>query len=489
MSMPVRQNATPMALDQYALGGLLNARREKAAVREMVGDLSIRTPSTETGVAQLSGGNQQRVMMARAILARPKLLLVDEPTQGVDVAGRMEIFRILRQAASEGVAVVVVAGDARELAGVCDRVAIFSRGTIATELRGEEVSEANITGAALRSTTLRPSAPASRRPSKLRELLRQDRLASIVLALTVVLLGLYAMSINSSYLSADNITGVLLLMTAIGFVGIGQQIVVMVGSLDLSVGPLTGLLVVVGSYFFVNWSTPEIVLGLVVLLAVCAVVGVLNAILAEGLKINPIIATLATYFILQGVSLTLHSQPEGLIDQRMSDAITTTLGSIPVATIAAVVLAVTLQFSLRRSRWGLTLRSVGSDDAASARIGLPVRWVRASAYVACSLCCLGTGLLLTAQVGIGDPSAGISYTLSSVTAVVLGGAAVTGGRGSFVGALLGAALIQQVIVVSEFLHLDQSWSYWLLGGLALAAVIGYSRDWLGASRGKRSTVA
>ncbi len=106
-----------------------------------------------------------------------------------------------------------------------------------------------------------------------------------------------------------------------------------------------------------------------------------------------------------------------------------------------------------------------------ARVGLTV----VAAYVGCALLTLLGGLMLSAQIGIGDPSAGINYTLTSITAVVLGGASIFGGRGSFVGALLGALLLQEIATATPFLGLDQSWQYFLPGILILFAAGAYSR--------------
>ena len=97
------------------------------------------------------------------------------------------------------------------------------------------------------------------------------------------------------------------------------------------------------------------------------------------------------------------------------------------------------------------------------------------AYVACSALTFLGGIMMMAQLGIGDPTAGVSYTLSSITAVVLGGASLFGGRGSFIGTLLGAALIQQILNATVFLGLTQSWQYWFLGLLTLGAAGIYSQ--------------
>jgi ribose transport system ATP-binding protein len=96
------------------------------------------------------------------------------------------------------------------------------------------------------------------------------------------------------------------------------------------------------------------------------------------------------------------------------------------------------------------------------------------AYVACSVLTFLGALMLMAQLGVGDPTQGVTFTLSSITAVVLGGASLFGGRGSFVGALLGAALITEITSATTFLNLSQAWQFWFLGILTLVAASIYT---------------
>jgi len=133
------------------------------------------------------------------------------------------------------------------------------------------------------------------------------------------------------------------------------------------------------------------------------------------------------------------------------------------------VLLVLLEVALRRTRWGVQLRAVGSHDAAAARLGIRVGWVRFLSYVLCSLLVLPAAVILMAQIGIGDGRPSLSYTLASVTVVVLAGTSIFGGRGSFLAVIAAAFLVQQILNVSPFLGLSQAWSYWLPGLVTLAA--------------------
>src|SRR5206468_10312592 len=115
-------------LDRLTVGPVVSQNREVAAVERELSELVVRAPSLEAPVSSLSGGNQQKVMMARAMLSQPAILVADEPTQGVDVGARAEIDRILREVSARGVPVVVSSSDTLELEGLCDRVIVMSRG-------------------------------------------------------------------------------------------------------------------------------------------------------------------------------------------------------------------------------------------------------------------------------------------------------------------------------------------------------------------------
>ena len=143
--LSVRANATIQVLRRLGRLGLLNRRRERRTIHDLVRRLSIRMASIEQPVQSLSGGNQQKVSLTRPFLrGNVKVILAEEPTQGVDVAARFDIYDALRAKTREGVAVIVKSSDPLELAGLCDRVVVMSRGRIVEEIPGEELDERRI---------------------------------------------------------------------------------------------------------------------------------------------------------------------------------------------------------------------------------------------------------------------------------------------------------------------------------------------------------
>jgi ribose transport system ATP-binding protein len=485
IDLNVRENAAITALDRLRMGPVVSRRREITVVKRELSELAVKAPSLEAPVSALSGGNQQKIVMARAMLSEPSILVADEPTQGVDVGARAEIYRILREVAARGVPVVVASSDTKELEGLCDRVIVMSRGHAVATLEGDAVTEERIVHAAISATT-HTAERASRRASRLSRLARfieGDYAPVIVLAAVVIALGAYVLSQNSRYLSDYNINSVMFACAALGFISLGQTFALLLGGIDLSVGPLAGFLVVVASFFVLDGKSPGVwTLGFVLMALAAAGIGLLNGSLIRFAKFTPVAATLVTYIGLGGLSFTLRSAPDGYIASSVTNAISTKVGPVPVAFIAFVLCAVGLELGLRKTRFGMRLRAVGSDEESARRVGVPVNRTALLGYLGASLLTLLGAVVLLAQLGVGDPGQGTGYTLTSITAVVLGGTSLLGGRGTFIGTLMGAGLSVQVLNATVFLNLDQKWQYIFQGLLIVAAAIIYSQVRRGATR-------
>ena len=491
MNLTVRENAAIAALRKFRGWWLLSRKKELGRVTESLKNLDVRAPSLEAEVSSLSGGNQQKVVMARTLLSEPGLVIADEPTQGVDVGARAEIYRILREVAAAGIPVIVNSSDAKELEGLCDEVVVMSRGTIIEKLTGDDVTEERMIAAAVGATAtvtggdVIAATDMRQGGGSVRRFIQGDYAPSVLLIAVVILLGAYIFGQNDRYLSVFNISTVLLAVTALGFIALGQTVSLLLGGIDLSVGPLSGFLVVVAS-FFVNDKKPIVVVlvGLLLVVVVGLAVGLVNGSLIRFAKFTPIAATLAMYIALQGLSFVLRDGPGGYINADFVAITQTTVGPVPVAFIVLVAIALLSEFLLKRRRWGWRLRATGSDEESARRIGVRTNRTVVLGYALTSLFTVLGAFVLMGQIGVGDPSQGVGYTLSSITAVVLGGTSLLGGRGTFIGSVLGALLITQLLNATTFLGLSTLWQYFFQGLLILVAAVAYS-----FVRGRRSRAA
>src|SRR5206468_10463366 len=176
----------------------------------------------------------------------------------------------------------------------------------------------------------------------------------------------------------------------------------------------------------------------------------------------------------QGLSFQVRAAPDGYINSPVVDYVTWQLGPVPLAFAALAAIAIGGEYALRRSSAGWRLRAVGSGEESARRIGIRIDRTFVSGYVACSLLTAVGAVMLMTQIGVGDPRQGINYTLSSITAVVLGGTSLRGGRGTFIGTVLGAVLLTEVLNAIAFLGLTQTYQYAFQGALIVVAALIYS---------------
>lgn len=481
-------------LHRLSTGGVMRTGRERRFVAGAIDRYRIRVGHSGQSPLELSGGNQQKVALSRVLAMHPKVVLIDEPTQGVDVRSRLDIYRFLRAIADSGSAVAVVSSDASELAGLCDRILIMSRGRVTTELAGLDASEESIVGAFTveheLATDVNTVAEAGgvaaeeavdpetahqprRRRSWLRRSTSADGIRLLALVVMMGLLALYTQSQNDTFFSESSIYNVLLVALPLIAVAAAQFFVLMVGGIDVSVGATMTLAVVLMSSWAETGGRGEILLtSLVVVACLGAGVGLVNAFLVEGVKLSPVIATIATLGIVSGIALIMRPTAAGLISPELGMMMMNErLGPMPVALVVLLALLVVADFVFRHTGIGLRLRAVGLNGLFATRLGIRTRRVRTACYVTCAALAGVAGVLLAAQVGIGDPNAGNSFTLLAIAAPILGGAALAGGHGSLVGAAIGAG----VLVISQslvtVLGLSDGIGFIFVGGLTLLALL------------------
>jgi ribose transport system ATP-binding protein len=141
LEMAIRENITLASTSRYASAGLIDRLAERKVAREMCSKLNIKAPSIDATVENLSGGNQQKVVLAKWLSLSPKILIFDEPTRGIDVGAKAEIYQLMRNLAESGVAIIMISSDMEEVLGESDRVAVMHEGAIAGILERDRCTE------------------------------------------------------------------------------------------------------------------------------------------------------------------------------------------------------------------------------------------------------------------------------------------------------------------------------------------------------------
>ncbi|WP_131194632.1 sugar ABC transporter ATP-binding protein [Lichenihabitans psoromatis] len=153
LPMSVGQNLSFAALDRFTSGGVIDRGAERQAIDAMLRLLEIKTASIDVPVSALSGGNQQKVVIAKWLMIAPKIILLNDPTRGIDVGTKQEIYRLLRKLADDGAAILLYSTDYAELIGCCDRVAVLYDGSVRRMLAGHNITEHALISSALNIDT------------------------------------------------------------------------------------------------------------------------------------------------------------------------------------------------------------------------------------------------------------------------------------------------------------------------------------------------
>lgn len=142
--MSVQHTMTLATLRDYARGGFIDEKSERTAANVMATDLRIKTAGLSQPIMQLSGGNQQKVLIGKTLLAEPEIIIFDEPTRGIDIGAKHEIYKLIRQLTARGIAILLISSELPEILGLCDRVVVLSQGRQTAVLSGTEISQETI---------------------------------------------------------------------------------------------------------------------------------------------------------------------------------------------------------------------------------------------------------------------------------------------------------------------------------------------------------
>jgi fructose transport system permease protein len=264
----------------------------------------------------------------------------------------------------------------------------------------------------------------------------------VALALSVIVFAILAPTFRTPH----NLSLVLQQASVLAAVSAGQAVVVLSGGVDLSVGAVMVLSTLVIGKLVVDAHAPG-PLALLVGLTIGGAAGCINGYFAACLKMNPFIVTLATLSIF-GAMVVLVSGGTSIDAETFSSFLnwTATSSRIGTFTVTAGMIVVVgiylgLGYALDQTAWGVHIYAVGSDAEAADLVGIRVPWVKFSTYLVAGVVMALAGWVLIGRIGGADPQTGATVNLDSITAVVIGGISLTGGRGSIVGAGFGAVIV------------------------------------------------
>lgn len=235
----------------------------------------------------------------------------------------------------------------------------------------------------------------------------------------------------------------------LAFASVGQTMVILTSGIDMSIGSIFALSNCLASVFL-NGNALQIAVGCLLVLGVGICCGLLNGVIVAYARIQPIIATIATGAIYYGLALFIRPIPGGSVNDALSEALTYDIFGIPTSLILLLGIVIVFWTLIKKTRLGTGIYAIGSSERSAFMSGVKVEQVKIAAYALSGLFASIGGLFLSLQTLSGDASIGLSYTMNSVAAAVIGGTMLAGGIGGAYGSVLGTYLLRTLRTIMFF---------------------------------------
>lgn len=294
---------------------------------------------------------------------------------------------------------------------------------------------------------------------------------------------LYAVNIQNRFLKKSNIVQVLKNASFIAIMAVGMTGVIILAGIDLSVGSIYAFSAIVGAMALsalpegAGWYL-SVPVGLGVCLTVGTLCGLANGAMSVGLGVHPFVITLGMMAVLRGLTIVIPQQIfdrqsiGGFPDSIMSGTVKAEIfGVYPVPIFVMVLVAIAGWFVLSRTIFGRRVYAIGGNETAAKYAGIPVGRVKILVYTITGALCGLSALLYLGYYGAAETNAGNAYELQVIAATVIGGASLMGGRGTAIGAVLGAVIIQLINNAMVIFEVDQSYNQIVMGAAIIIAVV------------------
>ncbi|QLH13017.1 ATP-binding cassette domain-containing protein [Paracoccus pantotrophus] len=463
----VQQNVEISAVPLHARMGFVDFKRLKSSARAWLQELGL-AHRANSPIVSLSGGNQQRALLGRALASEAPLLLLDDPTRGVDAGAKASIYAILDDLKKNGRSAILYSTEVAEFAQ-CDRVHVMARGHIVAEFTGAEATEERIVHASFQDPTqgaekVRATASGPIRQGFLGRLIGWPALPAAVLML--VMFGM-AFALQPRTLSTFGLELLLQASIPLAFAVIAQMLFLLGGDIDLGLGFAIGLANVLAATYLVDAP----VIGI---LALAAVIGgyVILAVIVEVLGVSSVVATLGASFVWLGIGLMIRETPGGSSPQWLSGLTQIKLSPLPFACYVLVAVALLGLWISRGWGYSIRLRALGHNRRTYLALGYSALAGRVTLYALAGTFAVAAGLLITGTTGAGNINVAAGFTLSTVAAVVVGGASFAGGLVSPVGAVMAVIGISLINTNLVFMGISSDYTA-ALGGLVLILALSF----------------
>ncbi|MBP0582285.1 ATP-binding cassette domain-containing protein [Labrys sp. LIt4] len=482
MDFPILDNASLPVIEKATMAGLVMRRQELSLVEPHLNRLKLKFRSFDQPVKTLSGGNQQKVVLSKWLATRPRLLILDEPTQGIDVESKSEVHTMIAELAQQGLAIILISSELPELVSMCDRIVVLREGRMTgTFSRGEVDQEKVIRAATDAGGALASEVPQARREEAarrdepegtwLKALLRR-REVGLVGAMAAVVLPV--MFLNPRMVSPENLTAIAMDAALLMIVAVAQMLVLLTRNIDLSVASVIGLSAYGAASFMHAYPDSSVLLGVAAACAIGLACGALNGLVVTLGRVPAIVVTLGTLSVFRGLNSLWAGGRQISADQvpqAWLDMTSARIAGIPAVILIAFACLVAIGAILKHWPLGRELYAIGSNPDGAALIGIRRTALVLGAFMLAGLLAGFDGALWASRYATIDARVALGFELTVIASVVVGGVAIRGGAGTVLGVALGALTL---LVIQNGLTLVRVDPLWLQGvyGLVILLAIG-----------------
>jgi rhamnose transport system ATP-binding protein len=484
------ENSALTVLDQSTDYGLFSRQKVLGFVGSHLDRLKLKFSSYDQGIGTLSGGNQQKVVLAKWLATKPRVLILDEPTQGIDVQAKAEVHAMIADLGRDGMAIILISSEMPELLGMCDRIVVlreglktaeFSRGEATQEKVLRAATDAEASGNHLRLVDAGASqTEKTQQNSYLRE--KDSQVAGILNFLARREMGLLAAMlvvvipvafINPRIFSSANMTTVAMDAALLCVVALAQMLVLLTRNIDLSVASVIGLAAYGAATLMATDPSLGIVAGVLCACAIGTACGFINGLVVTLGKVPSIVVTLGTLSIFRGLTslwangrqISADKVPQSWLDMTGAQLL-----GIPYVILIAFAIVAISAWLLQRTRLGREIFAIGSNPGGAALIGIPASKRVLLAFTIAGTLAGFTGALWASRYATIDARVAYGYELSVIAAAVVGGVAIRGGAGTVLGIVFGALTLLVIRNGLTLVRVDPLWLQGVYGLVILAAI-------------------
>ncbi len=296
----------------------------------------------------------------------------------------------------------------------------------------------------------------------------------ILVYILIIILALIGTFGSERFLTERNLFNLVRQIAFLGIVALGQTLVILTAGIDLSVGSLVKLSLLT-SAILVDGEPSNIPIAIVGTLALGVLVGVVHAVIITQLGVSPFIVTLGTFSVLRGISLTIATGPVGRATPGILRLYDQKVGPVSALAVFFFILLFLVAAMLRLTTFGRYIYAIGGNEEVARLSGINVARVKFGVYILSGLLASVAGLMWLSRMGVGDPNAGEGLELRTITAVIIGGTSLFGGRGSVFGTLGGVILIELSRNLLNVMGVNRFFQELIQGAIIVAAVALYKQ--------------